>query len=1341
MNSISTEKKSGTSMQPTTRRAHQFARGFFLITAVLLAQHLAVSRLAADTVTPACPCSIWSASIDPGPEAPDTSAVNLGIKFQSDVDGYIKAIRFYKHPDNTGTHIGYLWSSTGTQLGSATFTNETATGWQEVALSPAVPITANTTYVASYYAPNSHWPHNLDYFQFFGVDSPPLHVAGGSGNNGVYAYGSAGLFPNNSPLDHPTNYMVDVVFEGTSAPNTTPPTITSITPANGATGVDPNTNIDIHFSKEIDASSLNGITVQLLDPSNAVIAATVTYPQVASTPTATIIPTPVLALSTTYTLVVKSGSSGVKDLAGHALASDFTATFSTAATAPTYGCPCTVWTAATDNGGGVQGPDNVAQFGGVNLGLKFQSNASGYIKGIRFYKQPSNTGTHTAFLWNASGGPALASATFSGESATGWQEIRFLSPVAITRHTTYIAAYHTEVGYWAQTRPYFETSAFVNTPLRASQNFFRDPNSVFAYGAAGVFPNQDPNDAPNYWIDFIFDTSASDGTGNNIAPTITSANVTTFTVGSAGTFTVTTSGSPTPSIAVNGALPSGVTFVDNGNGTGTLAGTPASGSGGTYALTFTATNTAGNAQQNFTLTVNEATSITTAAANTTVCDGSNATFTAAASGYPAPALQWRVSTDGGSTFTDIGGATTSPLTFPASLSANGNRYRAHFTNSSGFADTTAVLTVNPTPAVPTITAPAFVTTNSTGNSASGPAGATTYAWSIVNGTITSATNIQSITFTAGATGNVTLGLTVTNASSCSASNSATIAINHVPTAVADSYTVAEGGTLTVPAGGVLSNDTDADSDTLTAIKLSNPAHGTVTLNANGSFTYVHDGSETTSDSFTYKANDGKADSNVATVSITITPVNDPPVAVNNTYTTNEDTALNVPAPGVLGNDTDVDSPASSLTAVLVAGPSHGTLTLNPNGSFTYTPAANYNGSDSFTYKANDGTADSNVATVTINITAVNDAPVAVADAYSTNEDTALNVAAPGVLGNDTDVDGNTLTAILGTTVPLHGTLTFNANGSFTYTPAANYNGSDSFTYHANDGTVNSSDVTVSLTINPVNDPPTVLGDNSNTYENLSVKIVVLANDSDIDGDTLTVSSVTQGAHGSIAINADNSLQYTPALDYNGTDSFTYTASDGHGGTGTATVNVTIRPVNSPPTANADSYGTTPNTTLNVPAPGLLANDTDPENDPLTAALTVNPSHGSATVNSNGSFAYTPAANYTGIDTFKYKAADSGLVTSTDDTTMDFLAGTIDGCTAVRLGNGDVMLTPASPGMVEAFTGTALPNTWSSNIQSGGSLTVGSGLLTLNGATARFDTQYQPAAGQPKVVEVVATFAA
>ena len=299
--------------------------------------------------------------------------------------------------------------------------------------------------------------------------------------------------------------------------------------------------------------------------------------------------------------------------------------------------------------------------------------------------------------------------------------------------------------------------------------------------------------------------------------------------------------------------------------------------------------------------------------------------------------------------------------------------------------------------------------------------------------------------------------------------------NNPPVAANDSYSVNEDTTLSVTAPGVLANDTDVDGNPLSAVLVAAASHGTLTLNANGSFTYVPAANYNGPDSFTYRANDGTANSNTATVSITVNPVNDPPVAANDSYSTNEDTTLSVTAPGVLANDTDVDG--NPLTAVLVAGPSHGTLTLNANGSFTYVPAANYNGADSFTYRANDGTANSNTATVSITVNPVNDPPVAANDNYSTNEDTTLSVTAPGVLANDTDVDGDPLSAVL-VAAASHGTLTLNANGSFTYVPAANYNGPDSFSYRANDGTANSRTATVSITVNPVNDPPVAVANSS-----------------------------------------------------------------------------------------------------------------------------------------------------------------------------------------------------------------------------------------------------------------------
>ncbi|MBL8826779.1 MAG: tandem-95 repeat protein, partial [Planctomycetaceae bacterium] len=218
------------------------------------------------------------------------------------------------------------------------------------------------------------------------------------------------------------------------------------------------------------------------------------------------------------------------------------------------------------------------------------------------------------------------------------------------------------------------------------------------------------------------------------------------------------------------------------------------------------------------------------------------------------------------------------------------------------------------------------------------------------------------------------------------------------------------------------------------------------------------------DSFTYRVNDGMADSNVATVTLSVTAVNDAPVATDDVFTTAEDTELNVLLPGVMSNDSDIEN--NSLTAAVVTGPSHGSLTLNVDGSFKYTPAANYNGPDSFTYRVNDGTADSNVATVTLNVTAVNDAPLASNDTYTIAQDSVLTVTAAGVLVNDQDVDGDLLNAsqVMG---PAHGTLVLNSNGSFVYTPTAGYSGPDTFTYVAQDGTASSGIATVSIQVTPV----------------------------------------------------------------------------------------------------------------------------------------------------------------------------------------------------------------------------------------------------------------------------------
>src|SRR5206468_376467 len=207
----------------------------------------------------------------------------------------------------------------------------------------------------------------------------------------------------------------------------------------------------------------------------------------------------------------------------------------------------------------------------------------------------------------------------------------------------------------------------------------------------------------------------------------------------------------------------------------------------------------------------------------------------------------------------------------------------------------------------------------------------------------------------------------------------------------------------------------------------------------------------------------------------------------------------------------------------------------------------------------------------------------------------------------------------------HGTLTLAANGAFSYTPAANSHGSDSFTYKANDGTVDSNIATVTITIAAVNDAPMAGNDTATTAEDTATTIAVLANDSDVDGDALTVSVGSQPAHGTATVNADQTVTYMPTANYNGGDTFTYTVSDGHGGTATATVSITVTAVNDAPVAANDTYSTAEDTVLTVASPGLLANDSDVDaGTTLTAALATGPAHGTVTVNANGGFTYTPA---------------------------------------------------------------------------------------------------------------------
>ncbi|WP_041584612.1 Ig-like domain-containing protein [Syntrophus aciditrophicus] len=371
--------------------------------------------------------------------------------------------------------------------------------------------------------------------------------------------------------------------------------------------------------------------------------------------------------------------------------------------------------------------------------------------------------------------------------------------------------------------------------------------------------------------------------------------------------------------------------------------------------------------------------------------------------------------------------------------------------------------------------------------------------------------------------------------------------NQMPVANAQSVSTAENMAKAITLTG-----SDPDGDSLIYSVVTAPAHGTLSGTA-PNLTYTPSFNYSGSDSFTFKVNDGTADSAPATVSITVTEAaNNPPVANAQSVSTAENTAKAIT---LTASDPDGDS----LTYVVVTAPSHGTLS-GTAPDLTYTPASGYSGLDSFTFKVNDGTVDSASATVSITVTAVNDAPVANAQSVSTAEDTAKAITLTG-----SDPDGDSLTYSV-VTSPSHGTLSGTAP-DLIYTPASNYSGSDSFTFKVNDGTVDSSPATVSITITAVNDAPVANPQSVTTPANMSTTITLTG--SDPDGDKLTYNVVSGPTQGTLSGSAPN-LIYTPASPYYvGPDSFTFTVNDGMIGSTPATVSITITaPVNSAPIVNA-----------------------------------------------------------------------------------------------------------------------------------------------------------------------------
>jgi hypothetical protein len=436
--------------------------------------------------------------------------------------------------------------------------------------------------------------------------------------------------------------------------------------------------------------------------------------------------------------------------------------------------------------------------------------------------------------------------------------------------------------------------------------------------------------------------------------------------------------------------------------------------------------------------------------------------------------------------------------------------------------------------------------------------------------------------------------------------------NTAPSATAGSLTVLEDGQATLTLTG-----SDPESDALTFSVVNGPTKGTLT-GTPPNLTYKPNANANGSDSFTFRSSDGILNSANATFSITITPVNDAPVATARTISTNEDTSV---AATLSGTDPD----GNALTYTVMSNPTKGTLTGTPP-NLTYVPNANATGSDSFTFRVGDGTVNSANATVTVNITPVNDAPVASGRTASTAEDTGVAIALSA-----SDIENSPLTySIVGQ--PANGTLS-GTPPSVTYTPKLNFSGADSFTFRASDGSANSGNATVNITVTPVNDPPVATALTATTRRETAVAVKLAG--TDVENNPLTFAVVTQPANGTLSGTPPN-LSYLPKVGYTGGDSFTYRANDGAANSANATVSISVTSGNSAPVAQAKSLATMKNKAVAVE---LSATDAD--SNPLSFRIATAPASGTLS-GTPPKLSFKPATDFTGDATFTYVANDGSV---------------------------------------------------------------------------------------------------
>ncbi|HEY5936842.1 MAG TPA: Ig-like domain-containing protein, partial [Kofleriaceae bacterium] len=441
--------------------------------------------------------------------------------------------------------------------------------------------------------------------------------------------------------------------------------------------------------------------------------------------------------------------------------------------------------------------------------------------------------------------------------------------------------------------------------------------------------------------------------------------------------------------------------------------------------------------------------------------------------------------------------------------------------------------------------------------------------------------------------------------------------NRAPSANDDSTMTSEDSSVSI---ALAANDSDPDGDTLAYTITSSPAHGSLDATNPANPIYTPNANFFGSDGFSYSVSDGRGGSDTASVSISVISSNDPPVVADDALAVSEDASGSV---DVTANDSDVDS---TLVVSAASDGSHGSVSFS-GGTVTYTPVANYSGADQFTVTVTDGTTIA-TSTVFVTVAPVADSPVARDDSGTLDEDGAIWIAG---LANDSDDDGDGLT-ITSVTPASNGYAWWHLDQLY-YSADANFHGSDSFTYTVSDGNGEVGTATVHLTVNSINDAPVAQADSASGSEDEPLAIDAVSNDTDVDGDFVAISGHGGASHGSVSI-VDNKLVYTPAANFHGSDSVTYTIEDPQGGFSSAMVSITIAPANDAPVASDQStvIGSSKKLTL-------VAADTD--GDSLTYSVVDGPAHGTLSNAAGSQVTYTREAGYTGDDSFTFKANDGG----------------------------------------------------------------------------------------------------